>query len=76
MDVQTGARIVFERFGHEAGYETVLAGDGLDRAFQQDSMVTSKNRILDVLQIDFELARREFRGRGTRRDILCFANIL
>ena len=70
MDVQTGARIFLERLGHEAGDETVLPRHGFYRPFKQYRVVAGKHRIIDMVQIDLELAWRELGRRRTRRNIL------
>jgi hypothetical protein len=54
----------------------MLPRDSLDRAFQQHSMITGQNRVIDVVQVDFELSGGEFRCRCSCRYILGSAHVI
>ncbi len=73
MHVQAAAGRIRERLGHEARGHAVLPRDGLDRALQQHGVIAGELGARDVVQVDFELAGREFLERRAGGDVLRLA---
>ena len=73
MHVQAAAGPFRERLRHEARGHAVLARDGLDRALQQHAVVGGELGARDVVQVDLELAGREFLERRARGNVLRLA---
>ena len=76
MDVQSAAALFLERLGHEGRDHAVLACRRLDDAFQQYRVIAGQDRIVDMPQVNLELARRIFGDRGLRRNVLCLAPVV
>ncbi len=56
VDVQAVARVFLEGLGHEAGDEAVFARGGLDDALEHHGVVARQDGVVDVVQVDLELA--------------------
>jgi hypothetical protein len=54
----------------------VAPGETLDRALQQNSLVSRKDRVIDMAQIDLVLAYRILGSRRAQRYTLCSENTL
>ena len=79
MDVQPVARVFFKRLRHETRDKTVFARGCFDRALQQYGVVTGEYRIIDMPQIDLELALRilgDGRVGGNILDVTVVVNIV
>ena len=64
MQVHRAAGLAAHRLGHERRAEAVPHRCGLDGPLQQHRVVAGQDRVVDMVQIDFKLGRREF---GQRR---------
>ena len=51
----------------------MLTGNGLDGSFEQHAVVTSQDRIVDMVQVDFELPGCELGGGRSCRNVLLLA---
>jgi hypothetical protein len=57
MDVQTRTGNALEGLGHEGCIHAVFLRGCLDDALEQQCMLAGAQRIIDMLQVDLELAR-------------------
>ena len=71
--MQPAAAFVLEGLRHETGDETVFARRRLDDAFQEHRVVAGEHGIVNVPQVDLELALRVLGDRGLSRDALQLA---
>ena len=60
MYVHAVAGFLLERLGHEAGDQSVLAGNPLDQPLHHHDLSRRQHRVVHVLHIDLVLRRRGF----------------
>jgi len=70
VDVQAAADVVLVRFRHEGREQSMFARHRLDRALQQHRVVAGAERVVEVMEIDLELARPVLRQHAVGRDLL------
>ena len=73
VNMQSIARAIAVGLGHEAGGETMLARDALDRALEEQRIVGGAQRVGDMQQVDLELAGAVFGDHRVGGYILRFA---
>ena len=73
MDVQAAAALLGERLGHEGGALAGGARRGLDAALEHDALVGGQHHVVDMAEIDLELARRELAQGALDRQLLRLA---
>ena len=70
MQVGAASRLLAVGLGHERRLHAELQCDALDQALEADGVVTGEQRIVDVVQVDLELAGAVFGEHGARRQFL------
>ena len=72
VHVQTVARLARIRLGHKRGVHLVVVGDVLHQTLEQHRVVAGLYRVVDVMQVHFELRRGAFLDDGVGRNALLF----
>ena len=73
MDVQPAAALLGERLGHEGGALPGRPRRGLDAALEHGALVRRQHHVVDMAEIDLELAGRELGQGSLDRQVLRLA---